>query len=205
MNKSPNLALSLVLFGISIAPAAAQQDKLIGRWRSTEVSPAGLSAIFEFYSDYQLDSYSAAISEERYQLVGTDTILLQSKNGQEKQEVEWDNQDRARIEDEAAGKSIELTRLGKTSDVKNPLVGEWLTTREWKGAKYPGRVFFFPDGRVIWIITLRTEHGRYSVQNGDLRLEVFGRPVVKGSFSVMENRLTLPSVKGTGSSSFDRF
>jgi hypothetical protein len=208
MHKCLNAALSFILFAISVALATGQSqqnNKLIGRWRSTEVSPAGVSAVFEFHGDSQLDSYSAAISEEKYQMIGTDTILLLSGNGREKQEVEWDSQDRARIEDEAAGKSIELTRLGKIPDTKNSLTGEWSTTREWNGAKYPARVRFFPDGKAVWITTLRTEHGRYSIHSNGIRLEVAGRPVLEGSFTVSESRLTLPNPKGNGSYSFDRF
>jgi hypothetical protein len=164
-----------------------------------------VSAVFEFHGDNQLDSYSAAISDGKYRLVGTDTILIQSKNGpEEKQELEWDNQDRARIEDEAAGKSIELARIGKTLDTKNALVGEWSTTREWNGKKYSARALFSPDGKVVWITTLRAEHGRYSVENKDVRLEIPGRPVVKGSITVTADRLTLPNPKG-GESTFERF
>lgn len=207
MHKSVKAALAFILFSISAALAIGQpqQNELIGRWRSTEASPAGVSAVFEFHADYQLDSYSAAISEGRYRLVGTDTILFQSKNGEEKQEVEWDSEDRARIEDEVAGKSMELTRLGKIPDSKNPLTGEWSTTREWKGAKYPARALFLPDGKVVWITTLRTEHGRYSVQSKTIRLEVTGRPALEGSFAVLEDRLTLPNPKGSGSYRFNRF
>jgi hypothetical protein len=208
MHKCLNAALSFILFAISVALATGQSqqnNKLIGRWRSIEVSPSGVSAIFEFRGDNQLDSYSAAVSEGKYQMVGTDTILFQSKGGREKQEVEWESQDRARIEDEAAGKSIELARLGKIPDSKNPLTGEWSTTREWNGNKYPARVLFFPDGKVVWIITLRTDHGRYSLQSESIRLEIPGRPELEGSFTVTENRLTLPNPKGSGSYSFDRF
>jgi hypothetical protein len=206
MHKFANSALSFILFAISVALVAGQprQDQLIGRWRSAEVSPAGVSAIFEFHGDNQLDSYVAAISEGKYRLAGTDTILFQSKNGEEKQEVEWDSQDRARIEDEAAGKSFDLARLGKSLDSKNPLAGEWSTTREWNGRNYPARALFFPDGKVVWITTLRAERGRYSVQSKNIRLEIPGRPVVEGSFAVMEDRLTLPNPKG-GESSFKRF
>jgi hypothetical protein len=196
----------LILFTLSAVPesARAQQDDLAGRWRSTEVSPSGVSSIFEFHGDNRMDSYSAAISEGRYRLVGTDTILFQTKNGEEKQEVEWDSQDRARIEDEAAGKYMNLARIGKTPDDKNPLIGEWNTTREWNGAKYPARVWFFADGRVLWVATLRTEHGRYSVQSKNIRLEIAGRPAVEGTYALSGDRLTLPNPKG-GGSSFDRF
>jgi len=206
MHKFLTSALPFMLLTLVAVPdtGRAQQDGLTGRWRSTEVSPSGVSAIFEFHPDNRIDSYSAAISEGRYRLVGTDTILFQSKNGEEKQEVEWDSQDRARIEDEAAGKSVELARIGKISESKNPLTGEWSTTREWNGTKYPARVSFFSDGKVLWVVTLRTEHGRYSVQSKSIRLEITGRPALEGSFVLTENRLTLPNPKG-GGSSFDRF
>jgi hypothetical protein len=206
MHKYVTSALLFILLTLSASLNAgqSQQDQLIGRWRSAEVSSAGVSAVFEFHGDSQLDSYSAAISEDKYRLVGTDTILIQSKNREEKQELEWDSQDRARIEDEAAGKSIELTRVGKSLDNKNPLVGEWSTTRDWNGRNYPARALFFPDGKVIWITTLRAEHGRYSVQSKNIRLEISGRPVVEGSFAVTTDRLTLPNPKG-GETSFERF
>jgi hypothetical protein len=207
MRRLLNTALSLVILitSATLAIGQPQQNSLLGRWRSTEASPAGVSAIFEFHADHQLDSYSAAISEGRYRLVGTDTILFQSKNGQEKQEVEWDSQDRVRIEDEAAGKSVDLARLGGIPDGQNPLIGEWSTTREWKGNRYPARVFFFSDGKVLWITALRTDHGRYSVENKSIRLEIAGRPEVEGSFAVTKDRLTLPNPKNSGPYSFDRF
>jgi hypothetical protein len=207
MNKSLTSALSFTLAALSVALAAgqSQENPLIGRWRSTAVSSAGVSSIFEFHSDNQLDSYSAAIADEKYRLVGTDTILLQSGNGhEEKQEVEWDSQDRARIEDEAAGKSMELVRLGKIPDTKNPMVGEWSTTREWNGKKYPARALFLPGGKVIWTTILRTDRGRFSAEGANVRLELPGRPAVEGNFALIGDLLTLPNPHG-GGSSFERF
>jgi hypothetical protein len=206
MHTFPNPTLSLTFLALSLFLEAglAQPASLAGRWRSTDVSPTGVSAVFEFHGDDQLDSYSAVISEQRFRLIGTDTILLQSNNHQEKQELEWDNQDRARIEDEAAGKSIELTRVGKISDSKNPLTGEWSTSSEWNGKKYPARAYFFPDGKVLWMTTLRTDRGRYAVIGGNIRMEISGRPVLAGGFVLTEESLTLPNPAG-GASSFRRF
>jgi hypothetical protein len=209
MRKFLNSVFPFVLVIVSVAVVSGQprQDRLIGRWRSTQVS-AGVSAVFEFHDDNQLDSYSAALSDGKYRLVGTDTIVLQpglqSENREEKQELEWDSQDRGRIEDEAAGKSIELTRVGIMADTKNPLTGEWSTTREWMGTTYPARALFFPDGKVVWVTTLRADHGRYSIQNGNVRLEISGRPVVEGRFAVTGDRLTLTNPRG-GESVFERF
>ena len=168
------------------------------------VSPAGISAVFEFRGDSQLDTYSAAILNGNYRLVGTDTILLQSNGREEKLELEWDSQDRARIDDEAAGKSIELARVGKVLDSKNPLTGEWSTAREWNGKSYPTRALFSSDGKVVWMITLRAEHGRYAVQSKNIHIEIPGRPIVAGDFAVTETHLMLPNPKGA-ESSFERF
>jgi hypothetical protein len=106
MHRVLDTALSFILFAISVALATGQSqqnDKLIGRWRSTEVSPSGVSAVFEFHGDSQLDSYSAAISEEKYQMIGTDTILLLSK--------EWAGRSR---------KSSGTARIGRESRMKRP-------------------------------------------------------------------------------------
>lgn len=196
----------LVPFGLAIALVASQPstDPLAGRWRSREVSPSGVSAVFEF-SGGQLDSYAAVIVEEQFRLAGTDTIFLQHKSGrEEKLELEWDNQDHARIDDEAAGKSIELVRVGKSAGSKNPLSGEWKTTREWKGQAYPALAVFLAGGRVIWVTRVHAEHGRYSVQNQNIRLEIPNRPPVEGRFALTGESLTLPNPRG-GQSSFERF
>lgn len=207
MPKHITSALSLIPLVLSVAAMDGQSppDPLIGRWRSTEVSASGVSAIFEFHGDHQLDSSSAVISDQQFRLVGTDTILLQSNGGPEQNlELEWDDQDRARIEDEAAGLFIYLARAGKILNAKDPLTGEWNTTREWNGKKYSARASFFPDGKVIWITTVRAEHGSYSAENKHIRLEIPGRPIVEGSFRVTADRLTFPNPRG-GEATFARF
>lgn len=207
MHKIANAAVSFTMVAIAAALAAGQsrQDPLIGRWRSTDVSPSGLSTVFEFRDGHQLDSYSVAISDGKYRLIGTDTIVLQSKGApEEKLELEWDNADRARIEDESAGKYTNLVRVGKMPESQNPLVGEWSTMREWNGKSYPARASFSSDGRVVWITNVRAEQGRYSVESGNIRLELPGRPVVQGNTTIRADRLTLPNPRG-GASDFERF
>ena len=183
---------------------ADSPDALVGRWKSTDVSGAGVRAIFVFGKDKVLDTYSAVILEGTYRLVGTDTIILQTKGSREqKLELEWDNDSRARIEDEAAGKVIEITRAGKRVNSGNALVGEWEGTHEWNGKVYPARALFFADGRNIWIVNLRVETGRYNTKGQTLRFEIDGRQPIEGSFSVTGDRLSLPNPRG-GQSSFER-
>jgi hypothetical protein len=197
--------LILLTLSAALALAQPQTNPVVGRWRSTDVSASGISAIFEFRGANELDTYSAAITEGKYRVVGTDTILLESKGGREqKLELEWDNKDRVLIDDEAAGKKIELTRLGKCPDTEHPVVGEWRTTLPWNGKTYPARALFGANGSVLWITDLRADHGRYSVQDGNIRLEIPNRPQVDGKYALDGNRLVLPKPDG-GESSFERF
>jgi hypothetical protein len=206
MRKPVSSALSFLLVAVSIGMYAEpqQQDPLVGRWRSTEVSSAGVSAVFSFGKDGVVDVYSAVILEGTYKLVGTDTIVLQSADGRlEKQELEWDSRSKARIEDEAAGKSIEMSRAATRIDAAHPLLGEWDSVLEWKGKTYPARGLFFADGRNIWMINLTVETGRYAIGNGKIRLLIPNRPTVEGDLTVADDRLMLPNPRG-GQSRFNR-
>jgi len=197
--------LLLLLLPLALSAGPNSADDLMGRWRSTDVLGTNVSAVFEFDKDNQVDSYSAAILEGRYRLLGTDTVVLRSKEGQElKMEIEWDSEDRGLIENETTGTSFKLERAGKIVDPKNPLVGEWNTTRDWNGRSYPARALFSADGRNVWIIKLRSERGRYSVHGQSIRIEIENRPVLEGNFVVTGDQLTLPNPKG-GPSRFDRF
>ncbi len=126
--------LILLLLPGALLLATGAPDALIGRWQSADVSPAGVSAVFAFGRDGVVESYSSVVLEGEYRLLGTDTIILQSKDGrEEKQELEWDNQNKGRIEDEAAGKSIEMSRAGTRTDPAQPLLGDRDATRESNG------------------------------------------------------------------------
>lgn len=190
----------LICLPVILAGAANPAPGLVGRWRSADVSSSGVSAVFEFGPDNVVDSYSSVIVEGKYRLVGTDTIVLESADGrEEKQELEWDNQSKARIDDEAAGKAIELSRAGTRIDPQHPLLGEWDCIREWQGKTYPARGLFYPDGRNIWLINLHVETGRYLVKDGKIRLDIPNRPAVEGNVTVTDDSLTLPNPRGSES------
>jgi hypothetical protein len=191
-------------FVVSMLIAQSPSGGLTGRWRSTEVSPAGISALFEFREDNQLDSCASVISEEEYRVVGTDTIILKNNGREQKLELEWDNQNHARIDDESVGKKTELVRQGKTLDSKNPILGEWSTAREWRANLYPARAIFLASGKVVWITYIRIYHGHYSLKGENIDMEIDEHPIIKGPFTVSPDHLTLPSPRG-GQSSFERF
>lgn len=194
--KSGRLLAFLLMPGALLAATDAV-DSLAGRWRSADVSASKVSAVFVFGKDGVVENYTSVILEGKYRLLGTDTIILQSADGrEEKQELEWDNQNQGRIEDEAAGKSFELSRASKLVDAKRPLLGEWDTTREWNGKSYPARALFFADGRNVWIINILVETGSYSAKDGKIRLQIPNRPPVEGNFSVTDGYLILPNPRG---------
>jgi glycogen phosphorylase len=93
--------------------------------------------------------------------------------------------------------------LKSASDLGLPMVGVGLLYQGGYFHQYLNADGLLPTG-VVWITTLRAEHGRYSVESKNIRLEIPGRPVVQGNVTVTADRLTLPNPKG-GESIFERF
>ena len=92
--------------------------------------------------------------------------------------------------------------IGRTIRMGGSAAGEWSTTREWNGRKYPARASFSAGGKVIWMIAVRAEHGKYSMDSKTVRLEIPGRPAVEGSLA--GDHLTLANPRG-GEFVFERF
>lgn len=195
----------LLVVSIGLGLGQGQPESPVGRWRSTDVSSNGIRTVLEFSADNQLVSYSSVISEEKYRLIGTDTIAFQAEGSpEEKLELEWNSHDHAHIDREPAGTLVDLVRIGKAPDSKNPILGAWNTTREWNASRYPARAIFSADGKVAWITDIRSDRGHYSVQDQTIRLEIADRPVVEGTFKLEGSQLTLPNPRG-GQSIFERF
>jgi hypothetical protein len=194
----------LLLLIPGLLAGADSVSGLEGRWRSVEATGAGIQTVFEFGKDNSLDSFSAVILEERYRVVGTDTIIFQPKQGSEqKLELEWDTENHGRIDDEAAGKKIEISRAGKKVDGGNLMTGEWQATHEWNGKSYPARAVFLADGTDYWVIQVRAEHGKFNVNGSHIKLEIQNRPAVEGDFKLERGLLVLPNPRG-GVSKFER-
>lgn len=192
--------LILLLLSLSLFAADEHPQQLVGRWRSTEVASGGISYVFEFDKDGVIDSRAAVILEGTYRLVGTDSIVLGSKEGKEqKLELEWNGDNKAKIDDEAAGKAIDISRVGRRVDSAHPLAGQWNATREWNGKTYPARGFFFADGRSVWIIDLRVDHGLWSVHGNRIVIDIENRPAIEGNYSITEKQLKLPNPRGAES------
>ena len=196
------LVISLAL-AVTFSGQEPAQRGVIGKWRSADVASSGLGAIFEFHQDGTAEYSAALISEGTYRVVGTDAIILRDKDGNtEKEEIEWDSSDRIRIEDEAAGKSVALTRAGKGSP--NSIAGEWKYEQVKDGKKLEGSCNFYGDGRDVWSVPVRTQRGHYLVNGSKITLEFADRPALQGPFSVSGNSLTLPR-PGGGNAKFERY
>jgi hypothetical protein len=64
---------------------------------------------------------------------------------------------------------------------------------------------FYPDGRNLWVIKLKSLQGTYTVSGEVIKLEVPERPAAEGSFAINGDTLLLPNPGGHGSSRFSRY
>jgi len=116
-------SLLLLLLPLALSAGPNPADELIGRWRSTDVSGTGVSAVFEFGKDNELDSYSAAILEGRYRLLGSDTIVLRSKEGGRKN---WNSNGILRIARGSRTRRLERQSTWRAREkVRTPKIRWW--------------------------------------------------------------------------------
>ena len=186
--------------------AAEPPANLLGRWRSLEMSKGGVGAIFDFHKDGTLDFQPGAVVEMKYRVEGSTLILPPpTVNGPEqKQTMEWPDENHLRFH--SGGRvSSELTRKGVRSDLKDPLIGEWLGERDIQGRKVEMHWIFYGGGKSLLLMPFLTDGGRYSITGETIRIELRGRPPSTGKFSIEGGRLTLPGPNNVGVAHFGRY
>ena len=89
------------------------------------------------------------------------------------------------------GHATEYQRQGAAPDPRDPLLGEWLGSREMDGQQMSEEMFFYPGGRSLLVILFTTQRGRYSVTNGRLVATFGGRVGLDGTFDITNGVLSI--------------
>jgi hypothetical protein len=103
-----------------------------------------------------------------------------------------------------SGTSEELTRSGDRSNACNPIIGEWIGTREMDGRKLEMHWFFYPAGKGLFLLPFLSQHGHYTMSNSTLRIEMPDTSGVDFKFQAKGNVLTLVKQE-RGESRFARY
>ncbi|HEY6391305.1 MAG TPA: hypothetical protein VIX89_08510 [Bryobacteraceae bacterium] len=193
---------------LTILPLLSADDastKLLGRWRSLETSKGGIGAMFEFRKDGVVDYSPGAVVEMKYRIEGDQLVLPPATiNGPElKETMEWPGKDKLRLK-ASGGPWVELTRAGPAPDVKNPILGEWTSSREMAGKTMEVRYLFYSAGKGLLLIPFLKQSGSYSIRGESIHFELPGRDPMEGKFKVDGDMLVIPG-PNTGESRFARY
>jgi hypothetical protein len=183
--------LLLILCATLPLAMARQPADLLGRWRSVETSKGGIGAVYYFQADGTVEFSPGAIVDMPYRVEGDQVIFPPgTTNGPEtKFKLTW-----------SSGRTMSLTmqghvdeyqRQGAAPDPRDPLLGEWLGSREMDGRQMPAEMFFYPAGNSLLLILFTTESGHYSVTNGKLVATFGARGGLDGTFDVSNGILSI--------------
>ena len=174
-------------------------EKLLGRWRSLETSKGGIGSMLTFHSNGVVDFSPGAVVEMTYRIEGGVLILppATTTGPEQRQQMEFhgDNQLRLIVDPTS---SVELTRRGAAADARNPILGEWVGSREMDGRKMECHYLFYPAGKSLFLLPFLTQQGHFSIQGTTMRLELPNRPPASGKFQIEGEVLTTPGGSGAG-------
>lgn len=138
-----------------LSSALPGQDTLHGRWRSVTTTKGGIGAVYVFKPGGVVRYSSAVLLEMPFRREGQILSLGDQVVG-----TGWHPDGRLQL-NYGNGILEDYTRVGKPSNQAEPLVGEWLGTRELSGRMLSSHYLFSQDGKATVYLDLRTLTGRY--------------------------------------------
>jgi hypothetical protein len=184
--SKPVLLLFATLALVNAQPAAS----LAGRWRSVETSKGGIGAVYQFHANGTIDFSPGAIVDMPYRVEGDQLILPPGiTNGPEIKSTVTLAGDAMQLSLE--GHVAEYHRKGAVQDPRDPLLGEWLGSREMDGRQMIEQMFFYPGGKSLLVILFTTQRGSYSTTSGRLVATFGGRVGLDGAFDISDGVLSI--------------
>ena len=179
----------LLLFALVLANAQTPVT-LTGRWRSVETSQGGIGAVYQFHANGTVEFSPGALVDAPYRIAEDQLILPPATTGgpgtESKLTVSGDVL-RLAVEDHVS----EYHRHGKVQDLRDPLLGEWLGSREMDGRQLLEQMFFYPGGKSLLVILFTTQRGIYSTTGGRLVATFGGRTGLNGPLDISDGVLSI--------------
>jgi hypothetical protein len=142
---------------------------LVGRWRSVETSEGSIGAMYEFKADSTMRFSPGAIVVMPYRLEGD------SGGPEQKSTIAWTGEDLFRMSVSGQDGGT-YRRQGTRIDPRNPLVGEWLGSRQMDGRALEMRLIFDAPAQIDGATALE---GTFTISNGELAIHRTGGKVTR--------------------------
>ena len=179
----------LLLFALVLANGQSPVN-LTGRWRSVETSQGGIGAVYQFHADGTVDFSPGAMVDMPYRLEGDQLILPPATTtGPEIKSKLTVSGNVLRLS--AEGHVAEYHRRGNAQSLSDPLLGEWLGSREMDGRRMAEQMLFYPGGKSLLVILFTTQRGIYSTTGGRLVATFGGGAGLNGPFDISDGVLSI--------------
>lgn len=190
------MRLFLLLSAAALMMGADLPDAVLGRWRTVNVTKGGLGAMYEFKTGGVVLVRPGAIAPGTYRIEGNELVLPPLTEGGPENRQTMDMRVPGQVTCyKGQAKSMEMARVGKTPPGKPTLVGEWVAMREMDGQKMEMRMFFYANGKTLFLLPFQTQQAKYSVENGRMTIALPDGKTAEGPFTGSATALSIPSVR----------
>lgn len=155
---------------IALPAFCAEGLPFVGRWRSVTTTKGGIGAVYEFDGKGVTNYSSCAIGEIGYRQEGGQLSIEGKAVG-----MGFHPDGRLQLN---YGQNVleDYTRFGEMVEAANPLLGEWRGTRVMAGKRLPTLYQFQKNGRVQFVIKIRSYQGRCVMSGAGWRLALPSLP-----------------------------
>lgn len=187
----------LLLLGMAFLAVAQEPPAgLLNRWRTTAVAKGGLGAMFEFRSGGVVFIRPGAVVDGTYSVEGNEMVLppLRENGPRNRQTIDLKQPGKLRLL-QGQEVSMDLTRVGKAPAGNPSVVGEWVGMRRMDGQNLEMRIFFYANGKSLFLLPFSTGQAYYSIEAGKMKITLPDGKVSEGRFQLNGNSLQIPSVR----------
>lgn len=183
---------------IALPAIGADGLPFAGRWRSVTTTQGGIGAVYEFAGNGAASYSSCAIGELGYRQEGSQLSIDGKAVG-----MGWHPDGRLQLN---YGQNMleDFTRFGDVVDSANPLLGEWRGSRVMAGKRLPTIYQFQKDGRIQFVVKIRSYQGRCVSSGAGWRLALPSLPVRSIRHEAASDQLVI-QVAGGDAHPFRRF
>jgi len=190
------MKLFVVIGLATIAAAQPLPKELEGRWRTRQMSKAGMGAIYSFESGGELGVSTGPLAPGRYQVEGQDVLLPPLIEGGPLNRMQMDFSTPGFLRLKQGGKTVvEMARAGGMQKGGGKLAGQWKATQNFQGKQCPTFYFFYPDGRCLFIMAVESVRAKFSIGDGQMKIEFPDGKKAEGPYRRSGNTLTIPSLR----------
>lgn len=140
-----------------------------------------------------VDYSSSAVVDRSYRLQGDQLIIFSAANGESEQRetVTWLSNNKVNFLSSKAGGLAEFSRIGTRASATEPLLGEWVSSREIDGHTVQVIRIIRPNGKFLLLIPFLVQPGYYKASGDQLLVTLKSKVIINGPYRVAGNVLTL--------------